>query len=337
MSETDIAQQDAAPPQDAAAVPDTAALLAAAAAAAPASAPVPGTLRYDLSSKERVVSERMPTMDIVNTRFARHFQSGLFGLLRRHADVSAGPVTVQRHSAFMGALVMPGNLNVISLKPLRGNALVVCDSGFLYGLVEAMYGGPCRLRTDLESRDLSATEQRVLNRLVNVICTEYRKAWKGIHPIEFEYQRLETLPHFASICGPNEAVVSTAFTLTVGELTGTIHIGMPYTALEPLRDVLYASPLGDSDAVDRRWTGMLTREIQSAEVTLVAELANAVVTVEQLLSMKPGDFIELDRTPRVTASVANVPLFNCRYGTHNAKYAIRIDECINSTGENHGH
>ena len=329
MSETDIDPKAEAPPQDAGA--DTAVQ-----DAPPAATPVPGKQRYDLSSKERVVDKRMPTLDIVNTRFARHFQSGLFGLLRRHADVAAGEVTVQRHSAFMAGLAIPGNLNIISLKPLRGNALVVCDTGFLYGLVEALYGGPCRLRTDIESRDLSATEQRVLTRLVNVVCTEYRKAWKGIHPIEFEHQRLETLPQFASICGPNEAVVSTAFTLTVGELSGTIHIGMPYTSLEPLRDVLYASPLGDSDAIDRRWTGMLTREIQSAEVTLVAELATAVVTVEQLLAMKPGDFIELDRTPRVVASVDNVPLFNCHYGTHNAKYALRVDECINANGEHHG-
>jgi flagellar motor switch protein FliM len=303
--------------------------------AAPQTAPS-GIPRYDVASKERVVSAHMPTMDIVNERFARHFQSGLFTLMRRHADVRVGKLTVHRHSAFMGALAHPCHLNVVSLKPLRGSGLVVCGTPLLYGMVEALYGGPGRQRTDMAARELSATEQRVLTRLVTVVCDEYKKAWRGIHPMEFEYQRSETLPQFASVCGPQEVVVSTDFEVTLGELSGTVHVCMPYGALEPLRDVLYASPLGDAEAVDQRWLTMLTREIQSAEVTLSAQLATADVTVEQLLSMKPGDFIQLDRTPRISANVDGVPLFLCHYGTHNSKYAIRIDECLNPSGETHG-
>ncbi|MNV06681.1 Flagellar motor switch protein FliM [compost metagenome] len=103
---------------------------------------------------------------------------------------------------------------------------------------------------------------------------------------------------------------------------------MPYATLEPIRDVLYSSTQGDSIEVDRRWVRVLTREIQAAEVTLVAELARADATVEQLLAMKPGDFIELDREPRIRASIGGVPIFECQYGTHNSKYAIRIEECL---------
>ena len=63
----------------------------------------------------------------------------------------------------------------------------------------------------------------------------------------------------------------------------------------------------------------------SKEVTLVAELARANATVDQLLAMKTGDFIELERESRIQASVDGVPIFECQYGTHNSKYAIRID------------
>ncbi|RZI98741.1 MAG: flagellar motor switch protein FliM, partial [Rubrivivax sp.] len=277
------------------------------------------------------------TLDIINTRFARHLQSGVFALLRRHADVTASALKVQRHSAFMSERTEHCRLSLATLKPLRGNALVVCDGQLLHGLVETLYGGPCRVRTDLDPRELSATEQRVLARLMATVCGEYCKAWKGIHAFGMEYLRTEPVPQFASIAGPNESVVTTTFTLTVGELTGNVHLCLPYTALEPLRDVLYASPLGDADAVDRRWISQLTREIQSAEVTLVAQLATADLTVEQLLSMQPGDFIGLDRTPTIEACVDNVPLFRCHYGLNAGKYAIRIDECLNATGENHGH
>ena len=138
-------------------------------------------------------------------------------------------------------------------------------------------------------------------------------------------------PQFANIATPSEIVVSTAFQLEIGDLSGAVHICVPYATLEPIRDVLYSSTQGDSIEVDRRWVRVLTREIQSAEVTLVAELARADATVEQLLSMKPGDFIELDREPRIRASIGGVPVFECQYGTHNAKYAIRIEECLRNS------
>ena len=142
-------------------------------------------------------------------------------------------------------------------------------------------------------------------------------------------------PQFANIATPSEIVVSTVFQLEIGDITGAIHICMPYATLEPIRDVLYSSTQGDSVEVDRRWITLLSREIQSAEVTLVAELARADATVEQLLSMKPGDFIELEREPRIRASIGGVPIFDCMYGTHNSKYAIRIEECLRKEDGNH--
>lgn len=93
--------------------------------------------------------------------------------------------------------------------------------------------------------------------------------------------------------------------------------------------------------MDRRWVKVLKREIQAAEVTLVAELARADATVEQLLAMRPGDFIELDREPLIRASIGGVPIFECQYGTHNDKYAIRVEHCLRGAdagwmGENNG-
>ena len=115
-------------------------------------------------------------------------------------------------------------------------------------------------------------------------------------------------PQFANIATPSEIVVSTAFQLEIGDISGSIHICMPYATLEPIRDVLYSSTQGDSIEVDRRWVKVLKREIQAAEVTLVAELARADATVEQLLAMRPGDFIELDREPLIRASIGGVPI-----------------------------
>lgn len=296
---------------------------------------------YNISSQERIVRGRMPTMEIVNERFARNLRIGLFNFIRRSPEISVGPVQVQRYSAFLRELAVPTNFNIVAIRPLRGSGLIVCEPTLVFGVIDTLYGGIGKFQTRIEGRDFSATEQRVINRLVDVITEEYKKAWKGIYPLELDYQRSEMQPQFANIATPSEIVISTSFQLEIGEITGSIHFCMPYATMEPIRDVLYSSTQGDSIEVDRRWVNVLTREIQAAEVTLVAELARADATVEQLLAMKPGDFIELERQPRIQASVDGVPVFECQYGTHNAKYAIRIDKSLrgndtNWLGERHG-
>ncbi|MEH3086271.1 MAG: flagellar motor switch protein FliM [Xylophilus ampelinus] len=291
--------------------------------------PEAGAVReYNISSQERIVRGRMPTMEIVNERFGRNLRVGLFNFIRRSPEISVGTVSVQRYSAFLRELAVPTNFNIVAIRPLRGSGMIVCEPSLLFGVIDTLYGGQGKFQTRIEGRDFSPTEQRVINRLVDVVCQEYKKAWQGVYPLELEYQRSEMQPQFANIATPSEIVVSTAFHLEIGDIAGSIHICMPYATLEPIRDVLYSSTQGDSIEVDRRWVKLLTREIQAAEVTLVAELATADATIEQLLAMKVGDFIELDRQPRITATIGNVPLFECQYGTHNAKYAIRIEECL---------
>ena len=289
---------------------------------------------YNISSQERIVRGRMPTMEIVNERFTRNLRVGLFNFIRRSPEISVGPVTVQRYSAFLRELAVPTNFNIVAIRPLRGSGLIVCEPALVFGVIDTLYGGIGKFQTRFEGRDFSATEQRVINRLVDVITVEYKKAWKGIYPLELEYQRSEMQPQFANIATPSEIVISTSFQLEIGDITGAIHFCFPYSTLEPIRDVLYSSTQGDSIEVDRRWVNVLTREIQAAEITLVAELARADATVEQLLKMKKGDFIELDREPTIQATVDGVPIFECQYGTHNAKYAIRIDKALRGNDQN---
>ena len=82
---------------------------------------------------------------------------------------------------------------------------------------------------------------------------------------------------------------------------------------------------------DKRWINLLKEQIQAAELELVAELASADATVEQLLSFKPGDFIELDLKPLVAAKVDGVPLLEAHYGISGGKYALKVDRLIASS------
>ena len=287
-----------------------------------------GTRDYDLASQERIVRGRMPTMEIINERFARNIRIGLFNLIRKNPEISINGIKVQKYSDFLRDIVVPTNFNIMSVRPLRGSGLVVCEHTLVFAVIDSLFGGNGKFHTRIEGRDFSPTEQRIIQRLVEVISAEYKKAWTGIYPLELEYQRSEMLAQFANIASPSEIVVATSFTLEIGDNSGTIHFCIPYATLEPIRDILYSTAQGDSNEPDRRWVNLLKEQIQPAEVELVATLAQAPATVAQLLALEPGDFFELDLKQIIQAKVSGVPLFDCHYGLSNGKYALKVNQLL---------
>lgn len=287
-----------------------------------------GIRAYDLATSERIVRGRMPTLEIINERFARNLRIGLFNFMRKSPEISIGPVKVQKYSEFLRNIVVPTNINLMSVKPLRGNGLVICEPQLVFTVIDSLFGGSGRFHTRIEGRDFSPTENRIIQRIVEVVSVEYAKSWSGVYPLELEYQRSEMQPQFASIATPSEIVVSTSFAVEIGEGGGQIHLCIPYSTLEPIRDTLYSSLQGDSQVHDRRWVNLLTAQIKSAEVEIVADLAHAQATFGELMALKVGDFIALDLEQSLIAKVDNVPVFECRYGTTNGRYAIRIEQML---------
>ncbi len=291
-------------------------------------APKEGIRDYNLAQQERIVRGRMPTMEIINERFARNIRVGLFNFIRKSPEVSVGGIKVQKYSAFLREIVVPTNFNIMAVRPLRGSGLIVCDPTLVFAVIDSLFGGVGKFHTRIEGRDFSATEQRIIRRLVEVVCEEYKRSWQGIYPVELDYQRSEMQPQFANVATPSEIVVCCSFTLEIGDTSGTIHFCIPYATLEPIRDILFSSIQGDSAEPDRRWVKLLTQQIQSAEVELVAELGHAPATVEQLLAFKPGDFIELDLEKIIQAKIDGVPVFEAYYGTSDNKYALRVEKLL---------
>ncbi len=295
---------------------------------------------YDLASQERIVRPRMPALEVVNERFARNLRSGVFDLIRTQAEIAIGGTKVQKYSAFLREIVVPTNFNIVGMQPLHGAGLIVCDPNLVFAVIDSLFGGAGKYHTRIEGREFSATEQRVIARLLGAVCAGYNQAWQGIYPLQLAVQRTEMQPQFVNVAAASDMVVTTSFTLEIGESSGAIHFCLPYATLEPIRDVLYSATQGDVSPADTRWVELLKTEIQAAEVDLVAELATTQATVEQLLSFKPGDFIELDLDPAIQAKVDGVPVLDCHYGTANNRYAIKVDRLIASAnpgwlGEHH--
>jgi flagellar motor switch protein FliM len=283
---------------------------------------------YNLGKQERIVRGRMPTLEIINDRFARLLRIGLFNFMRRSPEVSVGPVKVLKYSEFIRNLVVPTNLNLVHMKPLRGSCLFIFDPSLVFAVVDNMFGGDGRFHTRVEGRDFTPTEQRIIQKMLDVVFEDYEKSWQPVHPVTFEYVRSEMHTQFANIANPSEIVVATSFNIELGNAGGQFHVCIPYATIEPIRDVLYSAMRGDSYEPDKRWVRMLSKQVQLAEVELVAHFAQIPATVEQLLGMKVGDVIGTDIPTTVTAQVDGVPVFECKYGTQNGQYAIKVDRVL---------
>ncbi|WP_050462258.1 flagellar motor switch protein FliM [Herbaspirillum autotrophicum] len=289
----------------------------------------PGTVRtYNLATQERIVRGRMPTLEIINERFARLFRIGLFNFIHRTAEISVGPVKVSKYSEFIRNLVVPTNLNLVHIKPFRGIGLVVFDPQLVFLLVDNMFGGDGRFHTRIEGREFTPTEQRIIMRVLEICFENYAKSWEPIYPIEFEYIRSEMNTQFANIATPNEVVVSTTFTVELGPVSGELHICTPYSMIEPVRDRLTSSMQGEALEVDKRWIRLMKQQIQTAEVELIANFGTARVTFTDLLNMQAGDVIPLQTTNPVTAQVDGVPVMECSYGKLNGQYALRVEKLL---------
>lgn len=284
-----------------------------------------GVRSYDIATQERIVRGRMPTYEIINERFARLLRIGLFNFMRRTVDISVGPVKVIKFSEFVRNLVVPTNLNMVHMKPLRGTALLVFDPDLIFLIVDNLFGGDGRYHTRVEGRDFTQTEQRIIQRLLNVVFEDYEKAWKSVHPVKFEYVRSEMNPQFATIATPNEVVVTVTFDIDMGNKGGELHVCIPYSMIEPIRDTLYSALQGDHLEVDKRWIKLLSQQVQGAEVELVASLGHTKVTFDQILSMQVGDIIPLEIPKTITAHVDGVPVMDCHYGIMNGQYALRVN------------
>ncbi len=291
-----------------------------------------GVRTYNLGSQERIVRGRMPTLEIINERFARNWRMGLFNFLRRNAEISVGPVKVQKYSEFIRNLVVPAAINLVHVKPLRGTALFVFDPNLIFIVVDHLFGGDGRFHMRVEGRDFTQVEQRIIQRMLQLMFEHYGKAWQPIYPIEFEPLRMEMHTEFANVATPNEVVVSTRFSMELGSNGGDVHVCMPYTMIEPIRDLLTSAIQGEALEVDKRWVRLLSQQVQTAEVELVAHLANANVHVSDILNMKVGDVVPIELDDAVTARVDGVPVMECAYGTFNGQYALRVNRMLNMNG-----
>lgn len=297
---------------------------------------------YNVASNERIVRGRMPTMEVINERFARMLRVSIFNLVRRTAEISVGQVRVVKFVDFIRNLVLPTNMNLVQAKPLRGNALIIFDPNLVFQVVDTMFGGDGRFHSRVEGREFTQTEHRIIQNILGAVFEAYSKAWEPVYPLEFEFVRSEMNPQFANIATPNELVVVSTFEIGFNEVGGQVNICLPYSMIQPIRELLFSAMQGDHLSADKNWNSLMARQVKQAEIELVVVLGEANLTFEDIMKVRVGDIIPLQVADSIQAFVNEIPVMECKYGVFNDQYSIKVEKMLSTSfteaekGDHHG-
>ncbi len=291
--------------------------------------PLPGEVRtFDLAGHDRIVRGRLPTLEMINERFARHYRVSLFNLLRRSPELSIKGVEMLKFSDYVHTLYVPTNINLVRIKPLRGTALVVFEPKLVFACVDTFFGGDGRFPVKIEGREFTPTEMRVISLLLKSVFTDLTEAWQPVMNLDFEYVNSEVNPHFANIVAPSEILVVSKFHVDLDGAEGDLHIVMPYAMIEPIREQLDAGLQSDRGERDERWTVNLRQQIQNAMVEMSAQLASPRLSLRQLVALKPGDVIPIDMPDQIDICVDDLPVLSGTLGVSHGRHALKIDSVL---------
>ena len=292
------------------------------------SAPPPGEVQsYDFLSQMRVVRGRLPALEMINERFARLFRVNLYNLLRRSPEISINPIELKKFSEYIHSLHMPTSLNVVKVNPFRGNALIVLDPKLVFAVVDNFFGGNGR-HVKIEGREFTATENRIIQMILKTAFADLREAWSNVAPIDVEHVQSEMNPSFANIVTASEIVVVSSFHVEIEGGGGDVHVTLPYSMIEPLRELLEGGVQSDRGQTDERWMQTLKEELDDADVELTMVLGRSVVSLAELLNFKAGDVVPCDFAGKVTVLAEQVPVFRGSYGISRGQLAVKMEERV---------
>jgi flagellar motor switch protein FliM len=287
-----------------------------------------GSIRvYDFSSQERIVRGRMPTLEMVNERFSRLFRISLFNFLRRSAEIFISGIQVQKFSEYIQGLLVPTNLSIVKFNPLRGRALIVMEPRLVFTVVDNFFGGNGQFYNQAEGKEFTPTEMRIISLIIEMIFKDLREAWKPVMELNFEYVSSEVNPRFANIVDPGEIVVISTIHVELEGGGGDINITMPYSMVEPIRDLLDAIS-GDSGDIDGSWQSALRNEVLRAPLKLNSLLVEKNMSLREVMRLKKGDVIPIDMPETVKLKAEGIPVFAAKVGISDGNYALQIVEKI---------
>jgi len=248
--------------------------------------------------------------------------------MRRTAEVSINGIQMIKFGEYVHTLFVPTSLNMVRFRPLKGTALITMEARLVFILVDNFFGGDGRYHAKIEGREFTPTERRIIQMLLKLIFEDYKEAWSPVMDVSFEYLDSEVNPSMANIVSPTEVVVISSFHIELDGGGGDFHVALPYSMLEPIRELLDAGVQSDKEDTDMRWSKALRDEIMDVPVELSTKFIEVDIPLSRVQTLKEGDIIPIEMPDHITVLIEDLPTYRAQLGKSRDNLALKIQEKI---------
>lgn len=272
--------------------------------------------------------ERLPMLEVVFDRLVRQMSTSLRNFTSDNVEVSLDDILSQRFGDYLNSIPLPAMINIFKAEEWDDNGLLVVDSSMIYSIVDVLLGGrrgTAAMR--VEGRPYTVIEQTLVESLIHVVLADLSAAFDPLSPVTFRFERLEVNPRFATISIPSNACIVARLRIDMEDRGGRLEILIPFSTLEPIRELLLQSFMGEKFGRDSIWETHLSEEMWLTTIELEAELETQNMSLNRVLNLEVGSQILLQAKPdsQVRLRCGDQAMFTGRMGRKGNNLAIRVD------------
>jgi flagellar motor switch protein FliM len=286
--------------------------------------PVIATTRYDFCRSDRLAKEQIRTIHQLHTQLARHLTSSLSAYLRALVEVALISVEQVSYSDFLKQLADPTLFCSISMLPLHGNLAMEVSPPLAFPVIDMLLGGPGK--PPAENRALTEIEMQVVEGFIKLALRSLKDAWLPLVQINPKLENTETKPQMLQLVATAEAVVAIGFEVKMGENSGLLNLCIPSIMLKMNRALFDQQRQRHQAETGEAESAKISEILRPARISLTSEIRDRAVIVQDLLSVRPGDTIQLNHPvdDPVVLNVSGVPKFYGRIIEKRGKRAFEI-------------
>jgi flagellar motor switch protein FliM len=251
-----------------------------------------------------VTYERLPMLEIIFERLVRLLSTSLRNLFSDNVEVTLEGIRSVRFGDYINSISLPAMLAVFKAEEWDNFGLVTIESALTYSVLDTMLGGKRgQAAARVDGRPFTSIEMSLLRRVIGVVLGDAEAAFRPLSPVNFRIDRIESNPRFVSISRPANAAIRVELRFDMEGRGGSLHLLLPYATIEPIRELLLESFMGEKLGRDPIWENHLATEVWQADVAVKCVLHECTMPLKRVMKLEIGDTLMFDARPDSVASL----------------------------------
>ncbi|CAH1676326.1 Flagellar motor switch protein FliM [Hyphomicrobiales bacterium] len=274
-----------------------------------------------------VAYERLPMLEIIFERLVRLLSTSLRNFFTDNVEVTLESIRSVRFGDYVNSISQPALLSVFKAEEWDNFGLITIESALIYSVLDTMFGGKRgQPAPRIDGRPFTTIEIRLIRRVIELVLSDAEAAFRPLSPVRFTVDRVESNPRFVSISRPANAAIRVELKFDMEGRGGALHLLLPYATIEPIRELLLESFMGEKLGRDPTWENHLATEVWQADIDVTCVLHETQMPLKRVMKLEIGDTLMFDTRPDSTVSLrcGDFIVSEGRIGRVDDKIAVQV-------------